>query len=183
MINPKSILEITEKVLTAIAWVFTVISGVSLLVLVSTFGWLVFGRYVLNDTPTFVEQLALVLMLVITFLSAAVGVREGTHLAVQTLPMLSPPPIRKSLRVVAHIAVGGFGVVMVIESVKLIVFGWNSTLLMLGLPEGTRGIPVAICGALIVVFSISNLLHLFLKSNVVAGSADISPEGIEDTDD
>lgn len=183
MIDPKSILEITEKLLTAIAWVFTVISGVSLIVLVSTFGWLVFGRYVLNDTPTFVEQLALVLMLVITFLSAAVGVREGTHLAVDTLPKLSPPLIRKSLRVVSHIAVGGFGVVMFIEAVNLTRFGWNSTLLMLGLPEGVRGIPVAICGALIVVFSISNLLHLFLKSKVFAGLAEISPDEIEDTDD
>ena len=172
-------MEIIEKVLTGIARVFTVISGVALIVLVSTFGWQVYGRYVLNDTPTYVEQLALVLMLIITFLSAAVGVREGTHLSVETLPMMSPPHIRKSLRVLAHFAVGGFGVVMVIEAIKLARFGWSSTIPMLGMPEGTRAIPVAICGAMIFVFSLSNLLHLFLKSKMDAETAEIPGDGFE----
>ena len=34
----------------------------ALVVLIVTFGWLVLGRYVLNATPTWVEQLALVLI-------------------------------------------------------------------------------------------------------------------------
>ena len=44
--------------------------------------WLVYGRYVLNDTPTWVEQVSLLLVMVITFLGAAVGVHQHSHLSV-----------------------------------------------------------------------------------------------------
>ena len=61
------------------------VGSVALVVLVATFGWLVFGRYVLNQTPTWVEQLALLLICYITFLGAAIGIHEQSHLGV-TLP-------------------------------------------------------------------------------------------------
>lgn len=44
--------------LDALAYLATALSGVFMVVLVASFGWLVFGRYVLNDTPTWVEQMA-----------------------------------------------------------------------------------------------------------------------------
>jgi len=37
----------------------------------------VFGRYVLNDTPIWAESTALVLILYVTMLGAAVGVRDA----------------------------------------------------------------------------------------------------------
>ena len=43
----------------------------------------VFGRYVLNDTPTWAEALALVLVLWVTMFGAAVGVRDAGHIIVR----------------------------------------------------------------------------------------------------
>lgn len=39
-----------------------IVSGILLVFLVASFGWLVFGRYVLNDTPTWVEQSSLLIV-------------------------------------------------------------------------------------------------------------------------
>ena len=39
-----------------------ILTGVAMVVLTVSFGWLVFGRYVLNETPTWVEQSALLLV-------------------------------------------------------------------------------------------------------------------------
>ena len=44
-----------------------------------------FGRYVLNDTPTWAESLALVLVLYVTMLGAAVGVRDAGHIGLESL--------------------------------------------------------------------------------------------------
>lgn len=46
-----------------------------LLGIVGVVAYQVFGRYVLNDTPTWAESLALVLVLYVTMFGAAVGVR------------------------------------------------------------------------------------------------------------
>ncbi len=61
------------RVLDAVASACMAIAGVMMVTLIVIFGWLVFGRYVLNDTPTWVEQTSLLLVAWITFLGAAVG--------------------------------------------------------------------------------------------------------------
>ena len=45
-------------------------------------GWQVFGRYVLNSSPSWSEQAALTLMIWYVSLAAAAGVREGFHIRI-----------------------------------------------------------------------------------------------------
>ena len=80
------------RVLAALAQTCLVIAGVQLVTLISIFGWLVWGRYVLNDTPTWVEQLALLLVVWITFLGAAAGVWNKSHLSIDFVREMMPDP-------------------------------------------------------------------------------------------
>jgi hypothetical protein len=50
----------------------------------------VFGRYVLNNTPTWAESLALLLVLYVTMLGCAVGVRDAGHIGMELLGPLLP---------------------------------------------------------------------------------------------
>jgi len=50
--------SIFDRFLDLISYINTVLTGVALVVLTVMFGWLVFGRYVLNATPTWVEQVS-----------------------------------------------------------------------------------------------------------------------------
>jgi len=129
------------------------LSSCAMVVLVVIFGWLVFGRYVLNVTPTWVEQLALVLICYITFLGAAAGVHENTHLGVSFLREAMPGPIRRILRIVCDIAVAGFGFMMLLSCIELVQFGWATKLPMLNIPEGMRTLPAAILGGLMFLFA------------------------------
>ena len=45
----------------------------------------VVGRYVFNDTPTWAEALALQLVLYVTALGVAVGVRDAGHIGLESL--------------------------------------------------------------------------------------------------
>jgi TRAP-type C4-dicarboxylate transport system permease small subunit len=134
------------------------LSVAGLLLIVLTVSWQVFGRYVLNQPPTWAESLALLMILYVTLLAAAVGVRDAGHIGMESLLVLVPDAVRIQVERLIHALVALFGAAMV----------WNGTLLGrsvmdyrisgLGLPEGLRYLPLVISGALIVLFSIEHIL-------------------------
>jgi TRAP-type C4-dicarboxylate transport system permease small subunit len=134
--------------------------------IVATVSWQVFGRYVLNDTPTWAESTALVLILYVTMFGAAVGVRDAGHIGLESLLILAPESVRLKLEVVIHLLVGSFGLVM----------AWNGGILAesvmaykiptLGLPEGINHIPSVIAGVLIALFSLEHIIALIRGEEV-----------------
>lgn len=140
------------------------VGAIGVCVMVVTFGWLVFGRYVLNVTPTWVEQLALVLVCYITFLGAAAGINSQSHLGVTLFRDMTPPKMQLVLRGVSYAIVGLLGVAMCIFGLELTQFGWSTLLPMLDVPEGVRTASAMICGALVALFSFSHLLLLIFDA-------------------
>ena len=149
-----------DRVLDGLAWVCKVLTGTALVVLTVIFGWLVFGRYVLNATPTWVEQVSLLLVMLITFLGAAVGIHENTHLGVSYFREVAPAPVRKAFTVIGHLMLAAFGAVMMWHSYSLAVFKWGSLIPLIHVPEGLRAVPITICGALIFLFSLGHLIRM-----------------------
>lgn len=145
--------------LDAIAWVCKLITGVALVVLTVIFGWLVFGRYVLNDTPTWVEQVSLLLVMLITFLGASVGIHEKSHLGVSYFREIVPVWMATGFSVVTDLALAGFGLVMAWYGHKLVLFKWGSQIPLIDLPEGLRAVPITICGGLVFLFSVGHLIR------------------------
>ena len=111
-----------DKFLDLISRVSIVITGIAMVVLTAIFGWLVFGRYVLNSTPTWVEQVSLLLVMLIGFLGASVGIHKNTHLGVSFFREISPRPVRRAFEFVSHIMLAVFGAVMAVYSYELVLF-------------------------------------------------------------
>lgn len=149
-----------DSALDLLARAFDVLSGVSLVVMTTIFAWLVFGRYVLNDTPTWVEQLSLLLMMVIAFFGAAVGVHRGTHLSVVVVRQNVPTRVRTAFVLLSDILLATFGAFMFWSGVELTLFKWSALIPLLQWPEGLRSLPLTICGALICLFSIGHMIRL-----------------------
>jgi TRAP-type C4-dicarboxylate transport system permease small subunit len=142
-----------EKALELIRATCIFVASIAMVVLVATFGWLVFGRYVLNVTPTWVEQLALLLICYIAFLGAAAGIRENFHLGVNLFRDLMPVVVQKGLIVAIDFTLAAFGAVMLIAGINLMIFGWETLLPMLDIPESFRTLAITSCGALIFLFA------------------------------
>ncbi|SDW70717.1 TRAP transporter small permease [Litoreibacter albidus] len=149
------------------------ISSLALVTLVTTFGWLVFGRYVLNVTPTWVEQLALLLICYIAFLGAAAGVREDTHIGVALFRDMMPFTIQKVVMVAIDLMLAAFGAIMLIAGITLMKFGWDTALPMLEIPESFRTLAITSCGALIFIFSGSRGLIRILTFRAWSPEADL----------
>ena len=138
-----------EGLLYWISVICTVLASIALVVLVVTFGWLVFGRYVLGDTPTWVNQLALLLICYIVFLGTVSGVRDDTHLGVSLFRDMTPVVVQKSLIISIDAILAIFGGIMCVAGSTLVRFGWDSLLPALDIPESFRTAAITICGALI----------------------------------
>ena len=157
---PKAV-AVLSRVLDGIAWVSSVIAGIAMVLMTVIFGWLVFGRYVLNATPTWVEQLSLLLIVLITFVGAAVGVHRRTHLNVSYFQDRSPPVLRKGLTLLTHIGLAVFGFAMADAAYELTLFKWDSLIPLIHVPEGLRSAPLVISGIMICLFSVGHILKIF----------------------
>lgn len=150
-----------DRVLDGLAQAATALASVLIVILIFIFGWLVFGRYVLNATPTWVEQAALLIVVWITFLGAAVGVRRGTHLAVDFIRDAAHDLVRKGAILLSILAILFFGVMLAWQGTVMFERTARRIVPLLGVSEGWRAVPVVIGGALIVLFSLDDLYNFF----------------------
>jgi TRAP-type C4-dicarboxylate transport system permease small subunit len=137
-----------------------------LFVIVVIVAWQVFGRYVLNDSPTWAENLALVLILYVTLIGAAVGVRDAGHIGMESLLVLVPERLRNKVEMAIHVLVALFGGAMVWNGWILGMSVASYKLANIHLSEGVRYVPLAVSGALIVLFCIEHLIALVKGTQV-----------------
>lgn len=152
-------LDKTYDLLTRLCFL---LAGTALVSMTAIFAWLVFGRYVLNDTPTWVEQVSLLLVMVIAFFGAAAGVHQHTHLSVVVFRNIVPGPVRTVFVVASDTLMMVFGAMMFWYGWELTLFKWNTLIPLIQLSEGLRSLPLTICGLLLLLFSAGHLIRVFL---------------------
>ena len=127
----------------------------------------VFGRYVLNDTPTWAEALAMLLVLYVTMLGAAVGVRDAGHIGMESLLVLVPERVRLKIELLIHVLVAAFGALMAWNGAFLVWSVHDYRIPTLGVSEGLNYVPIAVSGALILLFSIEHVIAQLRGKDVV----------------
>lgn len=153
-----------RKVLDFLSWLCILAAGIGLVFMVGSFGWVVYGRYVLDDTPTWVGQLALLLIIYIVCLGTAVGVHRHTHLSIDFVRDGLPRIPRAIFHFLADAMVIAFGVVMTWQGWLLAVANHDHIMAMLNVTASWRAAPLVICGALIVVFTLFGFIERVFTS-------------------
>ena len=137
-----------------------VLAVLGLLAVVLCVQWQVFGRYILNDTPTWAENLALLLVLFVTAFGLAVGVREAGHIGLESLVVLLPERWQRRVALLNHALVALFGALMTHSGWLWAQAKWVEKKPMLPVPDGIDYVPVMIAGLLIVLFSIEHMVAI-----------------------
>lgn len=159
-------MAVWQQSLDGLAKVATAVASVMIVVLLVIFGWLVYGRYVLNATPTWVEQAALLMVVWITFLGAAVGVRRKTHLAVDFVRDTLPKPLRSLALLVSSCALLFFGAMLAWQGYDMFERTARREIPLIGISEGWRAVPVVLGGGMIFLFALDDLIAQLLgKAN------------------
>ncbi|RJP67179.1 TRAP transporter small permease [Hydrogenophaga sp.] len=139
---------------------------VGLIALVLCVQYQVIGRYVFNDTPTWAEALALLLVLYVTALGVAVGVRDAGHIGLESMVVLLPERWRLRVELLIHVLVGIFGALMVYGGWIWARAKWSEIKPLLGVSEAMDYIPLMVAGVLIVMFSVEHFLAMLRREIV-----------------
>jgi TRAP-type C4-dicarboxylate transport system permease small subunit len=127
--------------------------------IVASVVWQVFGRYVLNDTPVWAESTALLLVIWVTMLGAAAGVRDAGHIGMESLVVLLPERAQRVCEIIIHCLTIVFALTMVIYGWEIMLSVWEYSMPTLhGLSQGVQYIPVVLAGVLICMFSTEHVI-------------------------
>ncbi|MDI7862006.1 TRAP transporter small permease [Rhizobiaceae bacterium n13] len=149
----KSGLPILSRLNAAALW----LAGIGLVSMTAIVAWQVFCRYVLNDSPSWTEPGAVMLMSWFIFLGAAVGVRENNHLGFDVLLYVLPLSAKRWLRMISDCVILAFGLGMVIYGGSLVSLTWSTVLPSLGISGAWDYLPVVAGGVLVILFSLERI--------------------------
>ena len=134
-----------------------VLACVALASLALVEGWQVFARYVLNDSPSWTEPVALLCMSTVMMMGAAVGVRGNRHFGFFIAVELAPPRVRRVLKAFATLVGIAIGGLLAAWGFELAIDGWSVPMAGAPLRQGMVFLPIALGGALIALFSLEKL--------------------------
>ncbi len=115
-------------------------------------------RYFLGAPPSWTEEMAIILFAWLVLLYATVGLREGFHVAIETIPAKWGKMHRFSERLVA-LLVAGFGLVMFLSGISYVARTSGQKTAALQMPIEALYLSVPVCGALLILHAIALLLE------------------------
>jgi len=144
--------------LAVVARCVITIACVALISMTLVEAWQVFARYVLNDSPSWTEPLALLLMSVAMMFGAAVGVRNEAHFGFFLVVHVAAPPVRTALVTLSRLIIIAIGLLLAYWGGVLLADGWDVRMAGVPLPQGLYFMPICVGGVLIALFALERLL-------------------------
>lgn len=133
-----------------------VLAGLLAVMAILVFGNVVL-RYVFGLSLSWVEELTRYMMIWLTWLGAGLALREGAHIAIDTLQQALPEIGARLLRTTVLLAMIGFFGALVWLGWRYSVFAWQQETAVLRLPAGLVYLAIPIGSVLM-------LLHLLLTA-------------------
>ena len=136
-----------------------ILAGLSLVVITVIIPWGVFTRYVLNSASSWPEPLAILLMIVLSFLSAVICYREHLHISVMTLPNMMTGAARTALGLVIEGCMLATNLFLLWFGINLVKLTWYQSIAEFPVVSvGVSYLPVPIGGLITILFVIERLL-------------------------
>ncbi|WDY59187.1 TRAP transporter small permease [Pseudomonas sp. PSKL.D1] len=148
-------LHFNDALYRACIWV----AGLSVLTMSLIIPWGIFARYVLGTGSSWPEPVAILLMVVFTFVGAAASYRAGAHMAVAMVTDRLPPALRSAAATLVQLLMVCVCVFMTWYGTKLCMTTWNQFLASLpGVRVGMTYAPIPVGGVLTLIFVLEKLM-------------------------
>lgn len=171
-------LKSSLPILTRLNTLVLYIAGIGLVFMTAIVAWQVFCRYILNDSPSWSEPGAVILMSWFIFLGAAVGVRENNHMGFDVLLYVLPKAGKKWLRMISDVVIFAFGIGMIWYGISLVMLTWNTIMPALGISGAWDYAPLVGGGVLICIFALERIIARALNLPVDEALDEMAPTEI-----
>ena len=131
--------------------------ALGLVVMTAIVGWQVFGRFVLDSSPSWTEQASLVLMIWYVMFAAAAGVYEGFLIRIALIEERFGERARGLRRVVAGI-VALMGLVLLVYGLQLCWQVRGNVIPSLGISRAVAYVPLPVSGLLMTIFALGRMI-------------------------
>lgn len=150
-----TLLRVNDVIYLACIWV----AGLAIVSMALIIPWGIFARYVLGSGAGWPEPVAILLMVLFTFIGAAASYRAGAHMAVTTLTDRLPDAWQPLITLLVQILMAVICLFMTIWGIKLCIATWNQFMSTLPtLRVGVSYAPIPIGGLLTLIFILERLL-------------------------
>jgi TRAP-type C4-dicarboxylate transport system permease small subunit len=147
-----------SRLMGALYWAWMAVAGACLVIITLIIPWGVFTRYVLNSAASWPEPMAILLMIVFSFLSAAVCYRDSLHIGVVIVPMMLPGVARTAIGWLVELAMIGTNLFMLWWGTKLVAATWHQVIADFPLLSvGITYLPIPVGGAITALFVVERL--------------------------
>ncbi|MDT0300890.1 TRAP transporter small permease [Streptomonospora wellingtoniae] len=170
---PPKFQSIARGVLRAVDRTTDTLALTALAAVVLVVTWQVFGRYVLQASPRWGSEVALILLAWVGYLGIAIGLREHTHIGVTFITDRLPRRLRTAAETLTPLAFLAFALYLVFQGWQFTVSTAGTTLPATGLPSSVQYAVMPVTGVLVAVYSVLQLLGVDTRR-------DTRPPGEED---
>ncbi|ANU07334.1 TRAP transporter small permease [Paraurantiacibacter namhicola] len=133
------------------------LAALGLIAMTAVIGWQVFGRFVLDSSPSWSEQTALLLMVWYVFFAAAAGVWERFHIRIEILEHRMQAANVRKLRIAIHALIALLSLAIAVYGGMLAWLVHDNVIPSLGLSRSWAYVPLMLAGALMVLFSLGRI--------------------------
>ncbi|MEO7334983.1 MAG: TRAP transporter small permease, partial [Caldimonas sp.] len=134
-------------------------AGVSIVLMSLIIPWGVFTRYVLGIGSQWPEPIAILLMMVFTFIGAAAAYRAGAHIAVDMITSQLAPGLRRAVAVLVDLLMVLVCLFIAFYGTRLCIGTWHQSIAELTwLPVGLTYAALPIGGAITLLFVIERMV-------------------------
>jgi TRAP-type C4-dicarboxylate transport system permease small subunit len=135
------------------------VSGIALLVMTIAIPIGIFCRYVLGVGAAWPEPVAVLCMVIFTFLGAAASYRAGAHIAVTMLTDRLSPPLQRAFGVAVDLLLAGLSVFVLLYGTTLCRELWAQPVAEFPvLTAGNQYLPLPLGAAVTLLFIVEKLL-------------------------
>jgi len=134
------------------------IAGLSIAIMTIVIPWGVYTRYVLNRGSAWPEPMAVLLMILFTFLAGAACYRAGVHISVGLFADALRQPYRRMVYLLADLLMALLAAFMVIWGLQLVETTWDQVIAEFPwLRVGITYLPIPVGGAFTLLFIVERL--------------------------
>lgn len=133
--------------------------------------WQVLSRELLSTSPTWSEETARILLVWIGFLGAAIGFREGAHIAVTFLVDKFPATLQAVIDRGIQVLLIAFGLFLVVQGTQFVIDARMATLPGTGLPRSVSYLMMPVAGAMVILYTVLQAFGVSTRRYIEADDA------------
>lgn len=157
------------KLLNSLERIITAVTAIIMIVLSILITYQVFGRYVLRNSPFWIEEISVVTMMWIGLLGGAGAVWTDTHMSLELVVSRLPERIRVWQKALVDIIIGLFAWFIMNQGMVLVQKTMSGTMPTLSIPLGYTYLILPIAGGLTVLFAFFKGINRVIRFYVVKG--------------